>query len=375
MKKLRSIHIGNVLRRKLIKDGHFLSYCLRNPIKWLPKILYFSVNSICNMKCKMCDIGQRRKDFQFAKNLNFPNDIELPLPIFKKVIDEVSFFKPSVSIVSTEPLIYNEIISASKYAKGKGLNLSITTNGFLLNRFAESFVKIGLDDLWISLDGTRELHDSIRGVEGSFDNAIRGIRLIQHLKEEMKSQRPNIHINFTISDLNCGTLFDFAKEILDEKVNIIQFSHLNFVTEEMAKKHNSQFGQFCKSTPGSIGQVRPEKLDLENLYKQIVRIVTSFPTNKVTFTPNLQDRTSLSNYYLRPDLPMGKKRCLVPWTTASIQPNSDMVVLARCYNYILGNIMTESFLEIWTGERYQSFRKTLWRNKYFPACTRCCGIF
>jgi MoaA/NifB/PqqE/SkfB family radical SAM enzyme len=322
----------------------------------------------------MCDIGQREKDFQFAKNLCISQDIELPLSVFRRVVDEVLFFRPSVSIVATEPLLYSDILSASRYVKERGLSLSITTNGLLLKKYIEPLLRIGLDDLWISLDGTRELNDSIRGVQGSFDNAIRGIRLTHSLKKEMKSKKPTIHINFTISDLNCHNLLDFAKEMIEEKVDSINFSHLNFVTEEMAKKHNDQFGLFCKTTLSSVKGVNPQKIDFENLHGQIKEILKRFPKGGVTFTPDLQDKRLLGDYYLRPDLRVGKKRCLVPWTTASVQPNGDMVVLSRCFNYIVGNLMKEHFLEIWGGQRYQSFRRKLSENEYFPACTRCCGI-
>jgi len=364
----------NGLRSKLTNNWQLISYRLRPPQKWPPKIVYFSVNSICNMKCKMCDIGQKKRDLQFAKNLCLSQNVELSLPIFRKVIDEISFFQPQVCIVATEPLIYSEIISASKYVKEKGLNLSITTNGLLLKRYAESLLKIGLDDLWVSLDGTLELHDFIRGVEGAFTNAIQGIKLINNFKREMNIKKPNIHINFTISDLNCNNLFDFKNEMMKEKVNSINFSHLNFVTEEMAKSHNNQFGHFCMATPASIGRVDPQKVNLVSLEEQIKKITASFFKNTISFTPDLQDRTSLHDYYFRPDLPMGKKRCLVPWTIASIQPNGDMIVLTRCFNYVVGNVTRQDFLEIWEGESYQHFRKQLWRSKYFPACTRCCGI-
>lgn len=363
-----------MVRSQFGKNWQLISYRLRTPKKWLPKIIYFSINSVCNMKCKMCDIGQREKDFQFAKNLCISQEIELPLSVFRKVIDEVLFFMPSVSIVATEPLLYSEIISASRYVKERGLNLSITTNSLLLKKYVEPLLGIGLDDLWISLDGTRELNDSIRGVQGSFDNAIRGIRLTHFFKKEMKSKKPNIHINFTISDLNCHDLLDFVKEMIEEKVDSINFSHLNFVTGEMADRHNDQFGFFCKTTPSSVRGVNPRKIDFETLHEQIKEILKLFPKGKVTFTPDLQNERLLCDYYLRPDLRVGKKRCLVPWTTASIQPNGDMVVLSRCFNYVLGNLMKQNFLEIWEGQRYESFRRKLWENKYFPACTRCCGI-
>lgn len=278
----------------------------------------------------MCDIGQNEKDSQFSKNLSFSENIELSLAIFKKVVDEISFFQPQVCIVATEPLLYSQIISATEYVKEKGLKLSITTNGFLLNKYAEYLFKAGLDDLWISLDGNRGLNDFIRGIKGSFDRAIQGIRLINDLKERMKSQKPKIYINFTISDLNCNHLVDFAKEMKNEKVNNINFSHLNFVTEAMAKKHNETFGDFCKSTPSSISKVNPQKVDIGILESQIKEIKTLFSRGGVSFTPDLKDKTSLYDYYCRHDIPVGKKRCLVPWTITSVQPNGDAILLTLC---------------------------------------------
>jgi len=322
----------------------------------------------------MCDVGQKEKEFQFAKNLSLSENVELSLPLFKKVVDEVSPFHPSIAFVATEPLLYGQVVSASQYVKRKGLTLSITTNGFLLEKVAEQFVEMGLDDLWVSLDGMRPLHDSIRGVPGSYGKALEGIRRIQLLKRETISEKPRLHINYTISDLNSTGLYEFAGALLHEEVDSIQFSHLNFITEEMAKRHNDRFGQDWKSTPGSVSSVHPEWIDINGLFEQVKKTETSFSRDKISFVPALRDREALFNYYFRPDLPVGKKRCLVPWTSASIQPNGDMIILARCFNYVVGNIMDQSLLEIWEGERYESFRKALWRNRSFPACTRCCGI-
>lgn len=322
----------------------------------------------------MCDVGQKRENFQFAKNLCFSQNIELPLSIFKQIIDEIAPFQPEVCIVATEPLMYSEIVSASKYTKEKKLKLSITTNGLLLKKYAESLVEMGLDDLWISLDGTRELNDSVRGVRGAFDCTIQGLRLIQSLKGEMKCQKPSIHVNFTISDLNLNNLVAFAKEMVDERIDSINFSHLNFVTEEIAKKHNQKFGDFCQSTPSSIDKVNLQKMDVAALERQVKEVKKLFSKEVVSFTPDLKDKTSLYDYYFRPDVSLGKRRCLVPWTITSVQPNGDTILLTRCFNYVVGNVMKQHLLDIWEGTGYESFRKELWKNKYFPACTRCCGM-
>jgi MoaA/NifB/PqqE/SkfB family radical SAM enzyme len=322
----------------------------------------------------MCDVGQRKENLQFAKNMCFSQNIELPLSIYREIIDEIGPLQPEVCIVGTEPLLYSEIVSASKYTKEKGLKLSITTNGLLLKKYADSLVEMGLDDLWISLDGTREFNDSVRGVRGAFDSTIQGLRLIQSLKGKMKSQKPSIHVNYTISDLNCNNLVDFTKEMLGEGIDSINFSHLNFVTEEVSKKHNQRFGAFCQSTPSSIDKVNLQKIDLTALERQIKEIKKLFSREGVRFTPDLIDKTLLYDYYFRPEVPLRKKRCLVPWTTTSVQPNGDIILLTRCFHYVVGNVMKQHLLDIWEGAGYCSFRKELWKNRYFPACTRCCGM-
>jgi sulfatase maturation enzyme AslB (radical SAM superfamily) len=231
-----------------------------------------------------------------------------------------------------------------------------------------------LDDLWISLDGTRELNDLIRGVHGSFDKTIQGIRRLTMVKQEMKSPKPNLHVNFTISDLNCNHLVDFLKEMQNEGINHINFSHLNYVTEEMARRHNEKFGNVCQATPSSISKVNPQHIDIGALEKEIREVKKRSTEGGVGFTPDFADRTSLYNYYFKPDVPAGKNRCLVPWTVSSIQPNGDVILLTRCFNYVTGNVMKQDVLEIWRGEKYRLFRTELLKNKYFPACTRCCGM-
>jgi hypothetical protein len=40
----------------------------------------------------------------------------------------------------------------------------------------------------------------------------------------------------------------------------------------------------------------------------------------------------------------------------------------------MGNILTEDLTAIWTGPRYQTFRRQLKEQGPFRACLRCCNL-
>ena len=75
-----------------------------------PLTLYWSINSVCNLRCKMCDVGMSNEEGMFYKNLRIDRKLhEIDLDVFKKVIDEVRNDKPFIAINSTEPLMYKPL--------------------------------------------------------------------------------------------------------------------------------------------------------------------------------------------------------------------------------------------------------------------------
>ena len=64
--------------------------------RW-PSVIFLSVNTICNLKCKMCDIGQNR-DSNFSKLLKPKDNSLIGFECYKKFIDDVKFFKPLIAV-------------------------------------------------------------------------------------------------------------------------------------------------------------------------------------------------------------------------------------------------------------------------------------
>ena len=160
-----------------------------------PHTINLSVNNNCFMRCKMCDIGTSNSTMkgnkkiddgyfssQYAKEERY---VEFPVDRIKELVDEMVQFSPIIRINFVEPLICKNLYEIALYVKKKGLEFHTITNGWLLRKSADWIVDVETNLLRVSLDGTEEVHDSIRGIKGSFSKAITGIEDIISQKEKL----------------------------------------------------------------------------------------------------------------------------------------------------------------------------------------------
>ncbi len=344
-----------------------------------PSVVYVTINNECNLFCKTCDVGQNNANSQFFHIMKRKSDRVLDKHIMKKFIDEISEFKPMIAFIGTEPLLYKDIFVVVKMAHAAGLYVQLTTNGLLLPNKAEELVESGIDSLWVSLDGTSEIHNSVRGHKRSFERAIEGMKKVCALSVD-KDLNIDININYTISVENTSCLYEFAKIINDLgiKITSLVYSHFNFVTNEMAKQHNELHGDYVKATASSVCSYSPNDIDIEVLQEQIKALKEGSWNFPIAFTPDI-DGDKVYEYYYNHQTIISKKRCEAPYLLAQLQSNGDFVVAARCFDITLGNIFDSSFEEVWNGEKYKKIRKwTLGEEgvgELAPACKRCCGAF
>jgi len=122
----------------------------------------------CNLKCVHCYAGSEDRDY----------DNEMTTEEGKAMIDDLAAYGAPVLLFSGgEPTIRKDLLELMKYAKSKGMRVVISTNGTLITEEkAAQFAEVGLSYVGVSLDGGRETHDKFRGIPGSFDKAIAGIR-------------------------------------------------------------------------------------------------------------------------------------------------------------------------------------------------------
>lgn len=359
------ISLWNLLKKAA---PYFLSLSGRSSY---PLTVYFSINSICNLKCKMCDVGTQNQDANFYKNLRLDGSRDqLSFEEFKGLIDQVKHFKPMIGITSTEPLLYREIIPCIEYVRKNGMEMLITTGGFLLPRFAKDFVRVGLKRLFVSLDGPPVVHNQIRGVKDSFERATEGIRQIAQFKSESVVSDPKVFVNYTISNHNYQYLEAFMESIADLDVERVNFTMMNFVTQEVADHHNILHGAGYPATVNCLGGgTDPLAVDIDILWSQIQAVKSRYG-KKIAILPEV-NRKAIEIYFKDPAKPLNGNRCMVSYFLTQIIANGDVIPYTRCYNVSFGNIRKQSFDEIWNGPKMRKFRRDLRRHGHLPACTRC----
>ncbi len=329
-------------------------------------VLY--INSVCNAKCFMCDVGQKNK--RGIDAMVYGNKV-MPRNMLKKILNDpyVKKRRMTFNITMTEPLLTPNIGDYIKEIKRHGHEVNVTTNGYLLPRKAQELVDSGLDSIQVSLDGPRKINDWIRGRKGFFDNAIKGIKMLEG--------KVPIRVNYTVSNLNYQHLEEFA-DIINKKVKIglLKFQFLDFVSEEMSKKQERfQFKQGVSSIDKNVD---PEKIDTDILEKQIKNIKKRNYKNigKIRFIPDIFEKRDFQRYFNKKGESIkGYDTCRWPYTQVAINTNGDVFFHLRCFNYIIGNIDKQEIRKIFWGEKARHFRKEFRKAKMcFPACIRCCGV-
>lgn len=338
-----------------------------------PKWLVLGVNNICNLHCKMCDVGVGYSESNFSSNLVGSKPLHMPLDLIKKVMDEAAVFFPKTKIgyAFTEPLVYTHLEESLLYAKQKNLYTAITTNALTLPQKAEMLCKSGLNEISISLDGTQEIHNEIRGNTKSFQNAIKGIEVL--LNED---KRPDISVFFVITEWNISDMVDFANFFKNYPIKRLGFMHTNFTPAHIADYHNITWGANYHATLSNTNEIDTENMDLKLLMDSINEIKQTQYPFEVSFSPNINSIDQLEIFYLKPEILFGKKCNDV---SHNIMIKSDGTVIpahGRCYNLKIGNLYKQNLKEVWNSKTIAQLRNDLNNSGgLFPACTRCCSAF
>jgi SynChlorMet cassette radical SAM/SPASM protein ScmF len=134
--------------------------------------LYFYLTGNCNLRCRHCWIAPRYvADAQ-------ETSLYLDIALFKTVIEQA---KPlglaSVKLTGGEPILHPNFFELLEFIKKNDIVLSIETNGTLCDeRLANAIRSCKQPFVSVSLDGANpESHEFVRGVEGSFNQALKGL--------------------------------------------------------------------------------------------------------------------------------------------------------------------------------------------------------
>jgi radical SAM protein with 4Fe4S-binding SPASM domain len=302
----------------------------------------------------------------------------LPLEHLKILVQEISDWKPTITLFGGEPLMYKGLFDLIDAVKSADLRCNMITNGVMLKHFARDVVNTGVDEIIWSLDGPQDIHDHIRGRDGTFNRAVEGIKEVVKLRALDGRKSPVININSTLFESNYQRMDETIKVAEEVSAATITFHHLIFLGAEQYAQHNEIFQQWygvtCTDWAGFLWEQLPE-INPETLISHIRRIESRNFKTKVHFYPNLTDE-EIRRYYTDFEFTSSsyRHRCLSPWMVAYIMPSGEV---RPCYlfNYSLGNIKEMPFKLIWNDAQYRRFRQITKKVGLYPACDRCTELY
>ena len=170
-RKFRSLLLNrtNLFRKIILRIANNINWYF-GPIlrerSFPPEGIGLHLTKRCNLRCSMCFLWSDKKNPGAV--LKRYKQEEIDSKRWFEIIDELAPYKSSIGLSGGEALLHEEVIEIINYIKQKGLYCSINTNGMLLEKYAPNIIDSKVDMVRISIDGPPEIHDSIRGVPGSF---------------------------------------------------------------------------------------------------------------------------------------------------------------------------------------------------------------
>ncbi len=137
-----------------------------DPISRLP-ILILYPHSRCNCRCLMCDIwrAEGRREVSAER-------VRQWLPEWRRLGVE------RVVLSGGEPLMHSDLTEMGESLRRAGIGVTLVSTGLLLARHAHRLGRF-CDDVVVSLDGPREIHDRIRNVPSAYERLAAGVAAVR----------------------------------------------------------------------------------------------------------------------------------------------------------------------------------------------------
>jgi len=136
---------------------------------------YVYMTNGCNLACQHCWLSPI---YQPKGTTGGHLDFDL----FRIAVEEaIPLGLQNVKLTGGEPLLHPDFLRFVDLIKDKNLSLTIETNATLMTSALARYMKENstLRHISVSVDGaSKETHDSFRGVPGSFDKTITGIKML-----------------------------------------------------------------------------------------------------------------------------------------------------------------------------------------------------
>jgi MoaA/NifB/PqqE/SkfB family radical SAM enzyme len=341
--RLGSMRMVSVLGSVLtpIVDNRFVPY---------PYLMIWVVTRQCNSRCQMCSIWQQ-------KNPPFLS-VEQAEQIFAR--DDFSFVR-SLTLTGGEPTLRSDLPELFQIALANSPNLEhvlLATSGLNTRRTVQ-FVDQMLEtlnaaenrvyrfDVQISLDGVGEVHDTVRGIPGFFDQVQATLTKLRELQG--RYPRLNLKLSCVLMPYNLPHV-DALQGFAGRENLQIYFSPVVIDAAYYNNLHGVNSLSFSANGSNADAQrfferlSQAEQSSLRFYYQDMAQMVQGEPR---------------------------RRRCMMGYYGFVLEHNGNVYPCVNCEGNSFGNLLTDSFENVWFGPSANDARRAL-RVECCPSCTSMC---
>lgn len=317
-------------------------------IRSLP-IVVLMPHSRCNCRCVMCDIWKANRD---RRELG-AEDLGPHLEALRRL--KVRW----VVLSGGEALMHSNLWTLCALLKDElGARITLLSTGLLLRRHAADVVR-WTDEVIVSLDGSRDVHDAIRGVPRAYDKLADGVAALREVDAGFRVTGRAVVQRRNFRDL--AGILGAARELgLDQ---------ISFLAADVSTTAFNRAVPWDGERAADVALSPGEADELADLIERVLcERAADFAGGFVAESPEKMRR--IARYYLalggRGDFQA--PRCNAPWVSAVIEADG---ALRPCFFHpALGNVRERALAEILNSPAAIAFRRGLDVARD-PVCRKC----
>lgn len=170
--------------------------------------LFLELTLRCNAGCYHC-----------GSNCRPDSPDGLPAQMYLKVLEEVrdamDISNIQICVTGGEPLLRSDFFELMAQIKALGFHWGMTTNGTLIDaHVAAALAETGMSTVAVSIDGTENTHNKLRGQKNGYARSMAGI---QHLIDTKAFK--HIQVTTVVNHENINELDDMLKDFEDVDID------------------------------------------------------------------------------------------------------------------------------------------------------------
>ena len=343
------------------------------PFGWAraPNHVSLDLTRRCNLRCRMCFYygGEARESPQL-------NELSAR-EIVSRVVSRLE--GADYDLTGGEPLVRNDLPEILSAIRDRGARCAVTTNGTLMTPELAARV-VGealLTAAHFSLHGLKGNHEGITRAPSSFDRTVKGIHSILNERARRGAARPEVTIACTLTGANLKDAGGMIRLAREAGVDRITFGHASFMPPGAQGVHRDFLGRRGLAPDPAYDdlvqgppEIPAEPGELES-YIEALSAARRCPEGAgVGTSPEGYGADEIRRHYLDFTWKF-RSACAYPWRNLRIGPDG---TVTPCVGYVIGNVRERDVRELWNDGRFRKFRATLYRNRLFPGCLRCCKL-